>query len=43
MIATRNEPVETWESAYPMPRANDPEPIITTSAVLHSDLSLSHQ
>jgi hypothetical protein len=33
MIATRNEPVETWESAYPMPRANDPGPIITTSAV----------
>jgi hypothetical protein len=33
MMAIRNEPVATCESAYTTPRASEPEPTMTTSAV----------
>jgi hypothetical protein len=33
MIAIRNDPMETWESPCTIPRAKEPEPSMTTSAV----------
>ena len=36
-IATRNEPSETCERASTIPRANDPDPITTMSAVFIRD------